>query len=77
MVAMPSATPTADSAARAGLLTRPSAASGAVSAGRSRLPAGPAGRGAVPLTPRPLSCSMQPSRSRITRRAAAASPGCG
>ena len=37
MVAMPSATPTADSAARAGLLTRPSTASGQRSAGRSRL----------------------------------------
>src|SRR5712671_4673811 len=37
MVAMPSATPTADSAARAGLLTRPRTASGQRSAGRSRL----------------------------------------
>ncbi len=37
MVAMPSATPTAESAARAGLLTRPRTASDQVSAGRRRL----------------------------------------
>jgi len=44
---MPSATPTADSAARAGLLTSPSTASGHVSAARMRL----TGQAVLPLRP--------------------------
>ena len=68
MVAMPSATPTADSAARAGLLTRPRTASGQMSAGRSRL-AGELAR------PRPTRVLMPPRcRARPARRAAG-SPG--
>ena len=72
MVAMPSATPTADSTARAGRPRSPRTASGQTSARRSRLPGAQAGR---PSRPRPrtgphvaaLSCSTSPSRSRIVR----------
>ena len=79
MVAMPSATPTAESAARAGLLTRPSTASGQVSAARRRLAGRPPAALAAPPRGPPhaasLSCSIRPSRSRITRRAASAISG--
>ena len=85
MVAMPRATPTADSTARAGLLARPRTASGQASAARRRLVRAPAAaaaqairrrlRGAARPHAAPLSCSIRPSRSRITRPVAAAISG--
>ena len=77
MVAMPSATPTADSAARAGLLTRPRTASGQVSAGRSA-----AHRQACwaerAIIAAPLSCSTQPvAQPDHPAARPGLSPGCG